>query len=90
MSINHSKGIDRRKTKHLGRYFSSIDFELPRSISLENVKKSSNSKNYIVGDFIIGGKPYTLTLAEIDRIQETMVNAKETFQKRLNAGLTSR
>lgn len=85
MSLNQSFAMDKNKTAHKGKLFHTIDFELNPNVTLSGTK--SMYKKTPIGDLQINGRSFRVTLAEIERIQETLHNARETFFKKMNSGM---
>lgn len=83
--INQSFALDPNKVNKYGKTFGTIDFDPRSGISREVLKLNRNDT--VVGDFHIGGGVYNVTLAELDRIIETAISAKESFQRRYILGL---
>lgn len=84
MSVNQRFGMDPDKTKHLGRNFSTIDFEV-NPASRHNLKVKG--EDAIAGKLLIGGKEFNCTLAELDRIIETCQLAKTVFWQKYRLGV---
>lgn len=83
MSVNLRYGINQEKTKHLGRLFGSIDFEVA---STSKPVLESRGENATAGTLLIGGKEFQVTLAELDRIVETCQTAKTVFFQKFRFG----
>ena len=83
MSVNLRFGIDPDKTRHLGNLFGSIDFEVS---STSKGLLESRGENATAGKFLIGGKEFQVTLAELDRIVETCQTAKSVFFQKYRFG----
>lgn len=88
MGLNHSYGIDQKKTRSKGKLYHTIDFELNESYSNENFIKRDT--NIALGTLFIGDKVINLTLDECKRIQETMHAAVETTEKKYKLGLLAK
>lgn len=84
MSVNLRFGIDEEKVKRHGPIFSSIDFELNQT-SKQNLQ--FKGENATAGKFLIGGKEFPCTLAELDRIIETCQLAKNVFWQKYRFGV---
>lgn len=84
MSVNQRHGIDQKKVEKFGNYFGSIDFELN---SVSQAVLELRRQDTKAGKFLIGGKEYECTLAELDRIIETCQLAKQSFFQKYRFGL---
>lgn len=84
MSVNGRYGIDKRRTKKYGNLWHTIDFELKDHISVD--RYSQNPNQVLIGDFIIAGKRFPVTVAELKYIAETAVEAGDTFIKAVKLG----
>ena len=84
MSINGRHGINKDRTKRYGNLWHTIDFELKSQISVDRYKQNPNQ--IPIGDFIIGGKRFTVTSAELKYIAETATEAAATFIKAVKLG----
>ena len=84
MSINLSPGINPEKTKNLGKFFHTLDFEFNDSFA-QNDYLNRNSK-IPVGHFFIGKSKFEISIAEMERIIETMEAAKDTLYKKYKLG----
>ncbi len=79
--INQSIGINPNKTRHLGDKFATIDFET-FSVTPDNIRAGTP-----IGELLIGNQRIRLTRAEVDRIIETLVNARSVSDKRYRFGI---
>lgn len=84
MSVNQRHSLDAKKVQRLGNYFASIDFEVSSTSSAILEARRQDTK---AGKFLIGGKEYECTLAELERIIETCQLAKQTFFQKYRFGL---
>ena len=84
MSVNQRYAIDKKRTQRYGSLWHTIDFELKDHISVDRYKQNPNQ--IPIGDFIIGGKRFTVTSAELKYIAETATDAAETFIKAVKLG----
>lgn len=84
MSVNMRYGLDHKKVQKLGAYFGSIDFEV-NSASEATITTKKQDTN--AGKFLIGGKEFDCTLAELDRIIETCQLAKLVFFQKYRFGV---
>ena len=82
--VNQSYGYDQKKTRKKGKLFASIDFEVSDTIS---EKYFENHEAPVVGKLHIGGKVFEVTLPELDQIEITMNNAKDTVHRKYKMGL---
>lgn len=86
MSINQSYSLDPTKTDKLGKFFTSIDFELNDNTNSAVIKQKKYNE-VIAGTLSIDNFKFKLTLSELDRISETALSAKEAFIKKYQLGL---
>jgi len=84
MSINQRYAVDETKVRHMGKLYSSIDFELVEGV--DKLQFKNTPKRTVAGTFYIGDRSFTVTLGELDRIIETAQNAKEVFIKAYKLG----
>ena len=84
MSLNQTYAMNQKKVRRYGKLFGSIDFDINTNLSAERVKETYMQT--IAGTFKIGGKEFSVTLAELERISETADNAKSTFMKSYTMG----
>jgi hypothetical protein len=85
MSVNNRYGIDEKRVKRFGKLYSSIDFD---SLDTLNAEQFYTKNDYqIVGDFCIGKHKYPITFKELDRIEETIKDAKSSLQRAYQIGL---
>lgn len=83
-SLNQVHGMDQKKVKRFGKLFGTIDFEMNEILSGEVIRQRKSDTT--VGSFKIGQRSYDVTLAEIDRIIETMQAARDVFYKSYTLG----
>lgn len=62
MSVNASFGISEKRAKHLGKYFSSIDF------AVNKCSKNQLSDRTIVGLVWVDGKSQQVSLAKLNEV----------------------
>jgi hypothetical protein len=84
MSVNQRHAIDQKKVQKFGKHFGSIDFEVG---PISHAVLELNRQDTKAGKFLIGGKEFDCTLAELDRIIETCQTAKEVFFQKYRLGL---
>lgn len=77
--LNMTHAYDPKRVKHLGKHFSTIDFQMNEGLNGETIRKQRSDT--VVGSLLIGDREYKLTLAEIDRLIETLHSAKDVFSK---------
>ena len=64
MSVNLSFGISEKRAKHLGKYFSSIDFEVNKC-SKQQIEVQQD--RVIAGEFWINGKSQKISLKSFNK-----------------------
>ena len=85
MSVNNRHSIDTTKTKHYGKYYSTIDFEIDEKVTAEQFRRAPERP--VLGSFEIAGKSYPLTWTELDTIERTAKEAKIVIMQRYRMGL---
>ena len=88
MSINQKYAVDETRVKHLGKYMSSIDFEIDLTINIEKLRE--NYKGMPVGTFYIGNQKFPVTLSELNRLAETANDAINSINKAYRLGTINR
>jgi len=88
MSINLTAAHDTKKTRHLGKFWSTIDFDLKENVNPTDFKYSKMKP--IVGTFEIGGKRFDVTYSELNQIMRTANAALETADKAYRLGMWGR
>lgn len=81
--INQSIAMDEKKTRHLGKLFNTIDFEFIDT-NLQMIEKFQGDTP--IGNFLIGGKEFQITLNEVEQIENTMKMAKTIFAQKYRLG----
>ena len=72
--INNSFGFDNKRTKKLGKFYNTIDFEVKTDYRIDEFKNESESP--VVGYFEIGTQRYPVTFAELSLIEEKLARQK--------------
>jgi hypothetical protein len=80
--------VDQNKTRKYGRFYGSIDFECNDKVSAQVFKNNSYSTN--VGEFIIGNSRFPMTMEELELMEQTCREARETVMKRYRLGMMGR
>ena len=84
MSVNLTAAHDKKKTRHLGKYWSTIDFELKESVNPTDFKYAKMKP--VIGSFEIGGRKYDVTFSELNQIMRTAGSAMEQSEKAYRMG----
>jgi len=84
MSINLTAAHDTKKTRHLGKLWSTIDFELKEYVNPTEFKYSKMKP--IIGTFEIGGKRFEVTYSELNQLMRTCNAAMDTAEKAYRMG----
>jgi hypothetical protein len=85
MSVNSRFAIDQKKVRKFGQFYGTIDFDSSDKVSAEVFANNPNKP--VVGDFIIGNHTYGVTMDELEYIEQTCRNARETILKRYRFGM---
>ena len=88
MSINSRFAVDQNKTRKYGRFYGSIDFECNEKVSAQVFKSNVNGVN--VGEFIIGNSRFPMSMEELELMEQTCREARETVMKRYRLGMMGR
>jgi hypothetical protein len=88
MSVNSRYAIDQKRVKRFGKLYSSIDFDASESLTAEQFYTKNDYQ--VVGNFFIGKNKYPITFKELDRIEETIKEAKMALQRSYQIGLLGR
>lgn len=88
MSINNRFAIDQDKARQRGRFYGSIDFECNDKVTAQMFKNEPNRVQ--IGDFIIGNSKFSITMEELELIEQTCREARETIMKRYRLGMMGR
>jgi len=83
-SLNMAHAYDPDRVKRFGAIFGTIDFEMNELLSGEVIRQRRSDTK--VGSLKIDGREFTVTLAEVDRLIETLNAAKEVFYKGYTLG----
>jgi len=84
MSVNLSAAIDEKKVRHLGKHYSSIDFELKEHVDPTEFKYSKMKP--IIGKLEIGGKRFDMTYSELNHMMRTCNAAMDQAEKAYRMG----
>jgi hypothetical protein len=88
MSINNRYAMDQDKARQRGRFYGSIDFECNEKVTAQMFKNETN--RVPIGDFIIGNSRFTLNMEELELMEQTCREARETVMKRYRLGMMGR
>jgi len=86
--INNSFGFDNNRTKKLGKFYNTIDFEVKTDYRIDEFKNEPEKP--VVGYFEIGTQRYPVTFAELSLIEETAREAKNAVNKGYSLGVSGR
>jgi hypothetical protein len=84
MSVNLTAAHDKKKTRHLGKYWSTIDFELKEHVNPNDFKYSKVKP--IIGKIMIGGKAFDVTYSELNQLMRTCNAAMDQSEKAYRLG----
>ena len=84
MCVNLSAAQDKKKTRHLGKYWSTIDFELKEHVNPNEFKYSKMKP--VIGKIMIGGKGFDVTYSELNQLMRTCSAAMDTAEKAYRLG----
>ena len=85
MSVNSRYAIDEKRVRRLGKLYSSIDFDVSETITAEQFKTKNDYQ--VIGNFYIGKHKFPITFKELERIEETLHEAKNALQRSYQIGL---
>lgn len=88
MSINSRFAIDQNKVRKYGKFYGSIDFECNEKVSASYFK--NDPKRPPIGEFLIGNSRFEVTMDELELIEQTVREARETVMKRYRLGMMGR
>ena len=88
MSVNSRYAINEKKVQRFGKLYSSIDFDGSDNLTAEQFYTKNDYQ--VVGNFFIGKNKYPITFKELDRIEETIKEAKMALQRSYQIGLLGR
>ncbi len=86
--VNNAFAYDKKRSKRMGRLYSTIDFNVNEKISADLFARVPEKP--IVGQLEIGGKSFNVTYQEIDAIISTMQDAKRAVESKYRLGLMNR
>ncbi len=84
MSVNLSSAMDEKKVRHLGKHYSTIDFELKEHVDPTEFKYSKMKP--VVGKLEIAGKAFDMTYSELNQMMRTCGAAMEQAEKAYRMG----
>ena len=84
MSVNMTSAHDTKKTRHLGKLWSTIDFELKEHVNPNDFKYAKMKP--VVGSLEIGGKKFDMTYSELNQLMRTCSAAMDTAEKAYRLG----
>ncbi len=85
MSVNNRYGINEKRVKRFGKLYSSIDFDTSDNLTADQFYTKNDYQ--VIGNFFIGKNKYPITFKELDRIEETVKEAKMSLQRAYQIGL---
>lgn len=85
MSINNRFSVDQTKVRKYGKFYGSIDFECNEKVSAMVFK--TEPKSPVIGEFLIGNSKFGVTMDELELIEQTAREARETIMKRYRLGM---
>jgi hypothetical protein len=88
MSINSRFAMDQTKARKNGRFYGSIDFECNDKVSAQVFKNDPNRPT--IGEFLIGNSRFPVTMEELELMEQTCREARETVMKRYRLGMMGR
>lgn len=83
-SLNLTAAMDEKKLKHLGKNYTSIDFEIKENVNATEFKFSKMKP--IIGTFVIGNKRVDVTYSELNQIMHTAGAAMQACDSAYRAG----
>ena len=86
--VNNAFAYDKKRTKRMGKLYSTIDFNVNDKISTDLFKTVPEKP--IVGELEIGGKSFKVTYQEIDAMMSTLQEAKRTIESKYRLGLMNK
>ena len=86
--VNNAYAYDKKRSRRMGRLYSTIDFNVNDKISGELF--ASVPEKPIVGELEIGGKSFKMTYQEIDAIISTLQDAKRSVEMKYRLGRMNR
>ena len=86
--VNNSYGFDTKRTKKLGKFYNTIDFEVKSDYQTDEFKNDPSKP--VVGYFEIGTQRYPVTFAELSLIEETVRDAKTAVNKGYSLGVSGK
>ena len=85
MSINNRFGIDESRVKRFGKNYSSIDFDMNDNINAEDYFTKGDYMP--VGKFVIGNLQLSVTIKELETIEQTAKEAQSALRQAYRLGL---
>jgi hypothetical protein len=86
--VNNAYAYDKKRSRRMGRLYSTIDFNVNDKISGELF--ASVPEKPIVGELEIGGKSFKMTYQEIDAVISTLQDAKRAVEMKYRLGRMNR
>jgi hypothetical protein len=86
--VNNAYAYDKKRSRKMGKLYSTIDFNVNEKISADLFAKVPEKP--IVGQLEIGGKSFSVTYQEIDSIISTMQDAKRAIEMKYRLGLMNK
>ncbi len=84
MSVNMTAAHDKKKTRHLGKYWSTIDFELKERVNPDDFKYAKMKP--VIGAIEIGGRKFDMTFSELNQLMRTCSAAMDQADKAYRLG----
>jgi hypothetical protein len=75
MSINLTAAHDTKRTRHLGKLWSTIDFDLKENVNPTDYKYAKMKP--VIGTLEIGGKRFDITYSELNQLMRTCSSAMQ-------------
>ena len=85
MSVNSRYAINEKKVQRFGKLYSSIDFDGSDNLTAEQFYTRNDYQ--VIGEFCIGKQKFPITFKEIERIEETLHEAKNAQHRSYQLGL---
>lgn len=85
MSVNNRYAIDEKRVKRFGKLYSSIDFDISDNLTAEQYFTKNDYQP--IGKFFIGKNSFEVTFKELEKIQETVYEARQAMERAYQIGL---
>ena len=84
MSVNLTAAHDKKKTRHLGKLWSTIDFELKEHVNPNDFKYAKMKP--VIGKIQIGGRSFDITYSELNQLSRTCDAAMQQAEQAYKMG----